>query len=56
VSRDLTFAELIAANRAYRTALAELLGLVRTTLAGLGPRPAQNEILERAEAALERYQ
>lgn len=53
MSRDLTFAELIAANRAYRTALSELLGLALRL--ARHPRPAQAEILRRAEAVLDRH-
>ena len=56
MSRDLTFAELLAANRAYRTALAELLGLARRLLAGTDGCAPQAEIVQRAEAALERFQ
>lgn len=54
MNRDLTLAEMIAANRAYRTALSELLGLALRLVRN--PLPAQADILLRAEAALDRYQ
>lgn len=54
MSRDLTFAELLAANRAYRTALCELVGLVLAQRLALAP--ARAEVLARAQAALDRFQ
>lgn len=56
MSGDVTFAELIAAHRAYRTALAELLGLARRIVVPPEARPGDLEVLRRAEAALERFQ